>query len=233
MNIRNSLTLTLALGVLALTPAAFAARDQGSAALVTVAANGTDVRTVLHDLFGQTKQNYVIEPSVRYALYLSLDKVDFDEALAIVCHLAKLKAEKQNGIYYVSEDKALESPITTDAPGGIKPKDSPRHIEMLQGTAETPGVTATILRVKRVTTRLAKTDIRKVFATISRETGVPIVVDSSVPQCKLDAFLEKTSLKYALDQITGAAKLRYRIVEKHSIFVYSDQTENRVAVSGD
>jgi len=84
-----------------------------------------------------------------------------------------------------------------------------------------------------VTTRLAKTDIRRVFAAISKETGVPIVVDSTVPQCKLDAFLEKTSLKYALDQIAGAAKLRYRIVEKQSILVYSDETENRVAVSSD
>src|SRR5579862_1991407 len=128
MKTRNSLLLSLALGVLALTPAAFAGRDQAAPTLVTVAANNTDVRTVLHDLFGQTKQNYVIEPGVRYALYLSLDKVDFDEALAIVCHLAKLKAEKQNGIYYVSEDKVLAPSSNSASRSGVKPLDSPLHV---------------------------------------------------------------------------------------------------------
>lgn len=222
MNNRNSILLTLVIGLAGLSSASIAGRDQAApvAPTVSISANGSDVRTVLHDLFGQTKQNYVIEPSVRYALYLSLDKVEFDEALAIVCHLAKLKAEKQNGIFYVSADTA---PVT---PTNVKPKDPAPPI---QDTP--PAVTQSTLKAKHVTTRLAKTDIRKVIAAIAKEAGVSITVDSSVPQFKMDAFLEKTTLKYALDQISGAAKLRYRIVEGKSILVYSDETENRVAIS--
>lgn len=229
MKNRNSLILTLVVGMIALSSASMAGVGQVApvTSTVSVAANGSDVRTVLHDLFGQTKQNYVIEPSVRYALYLSLDKVDFDEALAIICHLAKLKAEKQNGIYYVSGETTAVTPTSPNLQTKTKPKDpTPPPADA------PPTITQTMLKTKHVTTRLAKTDIRKVFAAIAKEAGVPIVVDSSVPQCKLDAFLEKTTLKYALDQIAGAAKLRYRIVEKQSILIYSDETENRVAIIG-
>ena len=170
----------------------------------------------------------MIEPGVRYALYLSLDKVEFDEALAIVCHLAKLKADKQNGIYYVSQDTTPAPVVGNSQPA--KAKDSQPHSDIPTVT-EPAAVTQTTLKTKHVTTRFAKADIRKVFAAIAKEAGIPIVVDSSVPTCKLDAFLEKTTLKYALDQISGAAKLRYRIVAKQSILIYSDDTENRVAVT--
>ena len=229
MKNRSSFILTLVIGMVALSSAAVAGRDQAAtvAPTVSVSANGSDVRTVLHDLFGQTKQNYVIEPSVRYSLYLSLEKVEFDEALAIICHLAKLKAEKQNGIYYVSGETSAVTPEGPTPQTKVKPKDpapTPQDAP--------PAVTQTTLKTKHVTMRMAKTDIRRVFAAISKEAGISIVVDGSVPQCKLDAFLEKTTLKYALDQIAGAAKLRYRIVEKQSILIYSDETENRVTVSG-
>lgn len=225
MKLRNPLLLALALGIAALGSPAVASDPQAppTSPTVSVSANGTDVRTVLHDLFTQTKQNYVIEPGIRYALYLSLDKVDFDEALGIICHLAKLKADKQDGIYYVTEDTP---PPASQAQPAAKPKTQAPPADPPQ-----PEVTQATLKAKRVTTRLARTDIRKVFATIAKEAGVPIVVDPSVPACKMDAFLEKTSLKYALDQIAGAAKLRYRIVEHQSILIYSDETENRVAVS--
>jgi type II secretory pathway component GspD/PulD (secretin) len=226
MKNRNSIILIFVLGALGLSSAAFAGPDQAPSAAVTVSvsANGSDVRTVLHDLFGQTKQNYVIEPSVRFSLYLSLDKVDFDEALAIICHLSKLKAEKQNGIYYVSNDVPVVA--STSPQAAVKPKDpTPLPLD------SPPVITQNTLKTKHVTTRLAKTDIRKVFAAIAKEAGVTIVVDSSVPACKLDAFLEKTTLKYALDQIVGAAKLRYRIVGKQSILIYSDETENRVSLA--
>lgn len=227
MKTRNSILLTILVAAAALASSAVAATPATQApTTVSVSANNTDVRTVLRDLFAQTKQNYVIEPGIRYALYLSLDKVDFDEALAIVCHLAKIKAEKQNGIYYVTQD-TTPAPTSTTQQTKAKDPQTP-HADV----PEVPAVTQTTLKTKRVTTRLAKTDIRKVFSTIAKETGIPIVVDPSVPACKLDAFLEKTSLKYALDQISGAAKLRYRIVEKQSILIYSDETENRVAISG-
>ncbi len=227
MKTRNSILLALAIGLAGLSGASTA--DQypttpTTTTIVSVAANNSDVRTVLHDLFGQVKQNYVLEPNIRFALFLSLDKVDFDEALAIICHLAKLKAEKQNGIYYVSNDTGPATPTNQ-----ARPKD-PAPTPIQDGP---PPVTQTTLKTKHVTTRLAKTDIRKVFATIAKEAGIPITVDGSVPTFKMDAFLQDTTLKYALDQIAGAAKLRYRIVEKQTILIYSDDTENRIAIRTD
>lgn len=70
---------------------------------------------------------------------------------------------------------------------------------------------------KRLTTRFSVTDIRKVFAEFAKQTGIKIVVDESVPAYKLDAFLIDTSLKYALDVITDAAKLDYTLTEDKSV----------------
>ena len=223
MNTRSKLILSAVLGTLTFAAPSMAHDGQTPPATpltVSVSSNGNDVRTVLKDLFSQSKQNYVIEPNIHFAVYLSLEKVDFDETLAIVLHLAKLKAEKVNGIYYVSQD----APVVTVP-------TQPKPIEPALPVGP-PAVTQTTLKTKKVTTRLAKADIRKVFAALARESGVPITVDVSVPQYKLDAFLEKTSLKFALDQITGAAKLRYRIVDKQSILVFADDTENRVSLVG-
>src|SRR4051812_35562885 len=69
---------------------------------ISVKAKGDDVRSVLSDMFNQTKKNFVLAPGVRFVLYLSLDKVEFDEALEIICQQANLRVEIQNGIYYIS-----------------------------------------------------------------------------------------------------------------------------------
>jgi type II secretory pathway component GspD/PulD (secretin) len=228
MNTRNKLILSAVLGALTFAAPSLARDGQTPTTplTVSVSSNGNDVRTVLKDLFSQSKQNYVIEPNIHFAVYLSLEKVDFDETLAIVLHLAKLKAEKVNGIYYVSED--LPATTAKSTPPPTTPAQTKAAAPALQ--VGPPPVTQTTLKTKKVTTRLAKADIRRVFEALSKESGIPITVDISVPQYKIDAFLEKTSLKYAMDQITTAAKLRYRIVDKQSILVFTDETENRVSV---
>lgn len=195
---------------------------------ISIHANGTDVRQVLHDLFLQVKQNYVIETAVRTPIYLSLDNVDFDEALAIVCHLAKLKADKQDAIFYV----------TTDVP---KPKLQKTNSKTDAGNAASSSVvddpiepvTIKILQATRVSTRLPKTTLRKAFAALSKQSGIPISMTTSVPDYKLDAFLNQTSLKYALDHITAAAHLKYKIVNKAKIVVYTeeDDSANTIAIS--
>ncbi len=220
MKTRNTLIFSAILGAFAFAAPSMAVDGQtappAAPVIVSVASNGNDVCTVLKDLFTQAKLNYVIEPGIHYAVSLSLSKVDFDETLGIVLHLAKLKAEKVNGIYYVSQgDTKPAAPTQTESK---PPVDLP------------PPVTQSTLKTKIITTRLAKADIRRVFAAISKEAGIPISVDQTVPQLKLDAFLQKTSLKYALDEITGAAKLRYRIVDKKSILIFADDTENRVSI---
>ena len=64
---------------------------------------------------------------------------------------------------------------------------------------------------RRVTTKLAKTDLRTVFSAFSTQTGVSIAVDEDVPRYKIDAFMRGCSLKYALDRICEATGLKYEV----------------------
>ncbi len=165
------------------------AKDSG---IVTIASKGQDVRNVLFDLFSQSKKSFVLEPNVRFVLYLALTGVQFEEALDIVCSTAKLQYEVNNGIYYVSR---IEKPEPT----------TPKVITNPAPVAK-PKITDEDLK-KKVTTRLAKADIRAVFSEFSKQTDVQIEVDKAVPAYKVDAFLIGTSLKYAIDVVTKAAGL--------------------------
>jgi type II secretory pathway component GspD/PulD (secretin) len=66
----------------------------------------------------------------------------------------------------------------------------------------------------KLSTRLQKTDIRDVFDEFSRQTKVEIVVDASVPNYKIDAYMFNTSLRFALDRVCKAAGLTYRVAGK-------------------
>jgi len=182
---------------------------------VDVHAKGADVRDMLHDLFVQQKQNFVIEPGVHFVLWLNLDKVDFDEALDIICHEANLKSSKQDGIYYISNapSKKIMSESNTVPP----------QIEKIM-----PPVTARDL-TRKVTTRLKKADIRALFAELSTQTKVPILIDTKIPNYKLDAFLIKTSLRYALIKIDKAAGLTYKL-DAQGIHITLDAPLNTVSV---
>ncbi len=174
---------------------------------VSIAAAGTDVKLVLGQLFAQVHKNFVIEPNIYFALNLSLDKVDFDEALMIVLKTANLKSELQNGIYYIGKAPAKKPTVdnsTTTTPTTTVP-------------AKPAGTLPKTVLTKKLTTRLAKIDIRQLFSEITKQTGVTIEIDKSVPNYKLDAFLINTSLKYALDQITTAAGLEYKFTDTLSI----------------
>lgn len=160
---------------------------------VTVSSKGQDVRSVLFDLFSQAKKNFVLEPNTRFVLYLALAGVPFDEALEIICHSAGLKYELTNDIYYISKiDVASFTKPTNPAPVTVPKVLGKLTDQDLQ---------------KTVTTKLSRADIRQVFTEFSSQSGVTIEVDKKVPAYKVDAFLVKTSLKYALDVVTKAAGL--------------------------
>lgn len=169
--------------------------------LVTISSKGSDVRSVLFDLFSQSKKSFVLEPNTRFVLYLALAGVPFDEALEIVCHSANLKYEVNNDIYYISkQDPASNAkPAPVAAPVKVLGKLSDQDLQ------------------KSVTTRLTKADIRDVFAEFSTQSGITIEVDKKVPGYKVDAFLVKTSLKYALDVVTKAAGLTYTRTDNKSL----------------
>lgn len=181
--------------------------------LISVSAKGADVRTVLCDLFGQAKKSFVVAPDIHFALYLALDKIDFDEALLVVCHTARLKLEIQNGIYYI-----MKMPTSKTANESVEPKSLKRPATPVGPLPQS------VLR-HRVTTKMTKADIRELFAEIGKQSDVPIVVDKSVPDYKLTAFLKDTSLKYALDHVTKAANLQYRFTDNGTILIFASTSE--------
>jgi type II secretory pathway component GspD/PulD (secretin) len=190
---------------------------------VSVSSKGEDVRSVLHDLFSQSKKSFVLQPNIRFVLYLSLKEIEFEEALQLICTTAGLKYEVQNGIYFVS-----------NAP---KPKPEPEKQDKQEKPEEAApalpkGKLPESVLQKRLTTKFQKTDIRLLFADIAKQTGVALEVATSVPAYKLDAFLNDTSLKFALDTVCKAAGLEYKFTDNQSILIAKPEKEaNRVAIN--
>ena len=71
----------------------------------------------------------------------------------------------------------------------------------------------------KVTAKVRGGNIRKLLADFGKQANVKIEIGDEVPSYKIDAFLMKTSLKYALDKITDAAGLEYRFTENNSIAI--------------
>lgn len=194
--------------------------QQAADGTVTISASGQDVRGVLHDLFTQSKKNYVCDPFATFVLHLSLTGVEFEEALQIVCKVADLQYEVQNGIYYVERKKSqavqkasteIKAPLPAAKPKGKLPE---------------------AVLAKKITIRSAKVDIKAVFAEMGKQCGITIETAAGVPSYKIDAFLIDTSLKYALDMVTNATALKYRFTENQTIEIYKPEPENSVKISG-
>jgi len=209
-----------------------------------VQAKGTDIRHVIHDLFTQSKKSYVLDPNTSLSLFLSLNDVDFDEAFALICKTAGLEYEVQNGIYFIKPDpkgpsavKPKDTPASnkTSNPETKKPvvPDTLPPVPPLD-TKPTPSSTKTSSTIPtgqkaqpldkqiveaRITTRLQKVDLRVLATELSKQSGVQIEVDEKVPAYRLDAYLLKTSLKYALDRITKAAGLNYVFTDRNTILI--------------
>jgi type II secretory pathway component GspD/PulD (secretin) len=226
---RRSIIMTKAVALIALALAPLSGFAQANSIIpgqegnVSVASRGNDVRYVIHDLFAQCKKNYVLDPSIRFTLYLQLNDVEFEEALMIVCKTADLQYDVQNGIFYISKKpKPLAKPdlkINEAKPTGSQHKSGPDPKVEAKPAQPRGTLPATVL-AKRVNTRFDKIDLRELMAALGKQAGVTIEVDPKVPAFKLDAYLINTSLKYALDQITEAAGLRYRFTDRLSISIH-------------
>jgi type II secretory pathway component GspD/PulD (secretin) len=168
---------------------------------VSVSAKGLDVRSVLSDLFTQAKKSFVIEPNTHFALYLSLNDMEFEEALNLILKTASLKYQVQNGIYFITKDKGASAqfpqPVTEKSNGKLAP----------------------ITLRKKLTIAFHKADIRTVFSELTGQTGVMIEVDAKVPNYKVDAVMKDVTLKYALQNICRPAGLTYRFTENLSLSI--------------
>jgi hypothetical protein len=208
---KKALLLALVLiPLLALAQGEDKTKAQKEPVMVSITGKATDVRAIIADLFTQAKQNYVLQPGVQCALFLTLDKIEFEEALNIVCAQSKLQFEIQNGIYFITKAK----------PAVIAPA-----IPVIKGTLD-----KAVLQ-KQLTTKLAKTDIRAVFAEFAKQTHIRIEVDKSVPNFKLDAFLTKTTLGFSLQKVTEATGLKFKFTDRLSIAIYKPEDLNKVSIS--
>lgn len=178
--------------------------------LVTVASKGKDVRDVLFDLFAQSKKSFILEPNIRYTLYLNLADVEFDEALAIILDLSGLESDVQNGISYIGKKKTTPNP--NPPAGDVKPpEEKPKPAPLGKLTDDE--------LKKGINTRFSMTDLRSVFKEFEKQTGIKIEVDAKVPSYKIDAFLIDTSLKYGLDVVTTAAGLIWTKTDQKTILI--------------
>lgn len=201
------------------TPAQAPAKKIEAPPTVTVASKGHDVRLVLHDMFKQVGKSFVLEPNIRFGLYLAFEKVEFEEALRLVCRIASLDIDVQNGIYFITKTKpAVSAAPATAVKGSFEAKPKGKLPESVLG--------------KRLTTRADKADIRALVADIGKQTGVTLEVAADVPAFKLDAYLLNTSLKYALDTICSAAKLQYKFTDNLSIEISKAEPSNGVKIVG-
>lgn len=169
---------------------------------ISLDARGEDVREVLATLFAQSKKPYALDASIKGKLYVRLDALPYDKALAIVLGQAGLIANDKDGVLVISP-----------APSVVKaePKDAAQPLAKKTLPPKQSGTVPSAVFARRVTTRLSRTPLADVFAALGNQAKVTIKVAPSVPAYRVDAFFAKTSLKFALDRVCSAAGLAYAV----------------------
>ncbi len=210
---------------------------------ITLRSKGGDAREVISQLFEQAGQEYVIEANVKQNIYLSISDVPFGTALDILSRLADVSFLKKKGVWYVVKARAASpTPGATTGSAAQKIVPNPKPAAKTKADAKvepmgaqdqaadktpTPEKNPMVIRnqriqsplAKRVLTRMTKADIRAVFTEFAMQTGVEIIVAEDVPNLKLDAFMLETSLKYALDEICKATKLKYQLTPGKTVLI--------------
>jgi hypothetical protein len=155
----------------------------------TIESAGKDVRDLMHKLFTEAKRNYIMDPAIRHELYLNVANLDFDTAFRLLCEQADLTYELQNEIYYIGRAPAVV------ASSGRKGSDFDWEA----------------ILARPVTLKKERIAIRSAFAELGKQGRIQIKVDQSVPDYLVNVSFTNVSLRYALDNLTKAAKLGYDI----------------------
>ncbi|RMG24432.1 MAG: hypothetical protein D6724_06125 [Armatimonadetes bacterium] len=198
-----SVTVLALLSVSALAQSEGATTPDPQPMLVSVDAKGDDVREVLFDLFKQRGASFVVQTGVFYNLYLNLEGVPFETALAHICRIAGLEYRIEDGIYVFSIAK---SPSVTAAQPPTTPVSAKKQLDPA-------------LLDKEITLRLAENDIRTVMRAITIKSEVPIEVAPDVPSFKINAYLTKTTVRDALNTLTKAAGLVWKETDRGTILI--------------
>lgn len=192
----------------------------GSAQSVSVNAKGDDVRVVIHDLFTQAKQNYVLAPGVRFVLFLSLNEKPFAEALRLVCDNANLGFEERGGVYFIDKSKPAKTVLIAPVAAERTPilESAASQPIRISPTTTKPKSEDQIISTK-LKTNLKKVELKALCQEFSRQAGVQIILDSAIPAYKMDAVLNGVSLKFALDELCRAARLNWSFTNSGQILI--------------
>ncbi len=180
-------------------------------AQITISAKGTDVRGVLHDLFTQSKKNFVLENVARTELFLSLNSMDFDETLEIVCRVANLTYEIQNDIYYFSKIRPANPTTPAVKPN---PTTNPNTI-----AARAIGKLSETVLKRAVSGTFNRLDLRAIAKQLGDQAKVTVEIDERVPKYKLDFKLNPTSLGFALKTIAERLDLEVVFTDSQTLLL--------------
>lgn len=179
---------------------------------ISLDSRGQDVREVLATLFAEAKKPYALDAAISGKLYVKIDAMPYEKALAIVLSQSGLMAKDRDGVVIISLAKETATPVKTATVA--KPVPAPKSpIKVADKPAPQSGEVTPNTYARKVTTRLTKASLADVFTAFGTQADVKIELDSSVPAYRIDAFFVKTSLKYALNRVCKAAGLKYRAVD--------------------
>jgi len=172
---------------------------------VSLDARGEDVREVFATLFAQAKKPYALDASITGKIYVKLDAMPYEKALAIVLAQTGLVAKGREGVVMISPAVAhvAKPPASVVLAKAVVPSKP----------ISTNTIPEKITLGRRVTTHMSRAPLADVFTAFGKQAKVAIDVDPSVPAYRIDAFFVGSSLRYALDQICKAAGLRYEFVD--------------------
>lgn len=192
--------------------------DANDVTLVTLQSKGLDVRAVLHELFTQTKRSYVIENVPRVELFLNLDSVEFEEALALIARIARLSYEQQNGIYFVRQTPRVGTGTTpTTQSAQANPTSRPEQPKVAP-SAPAGKLPESVLN-RRIKGSYTKQALSKILEDFGQQTQVKIEIDPKVPKYHLDLTLNTTSLGWALRRLAQELKLELVFTERQSLLL--------------
>ncbi len=192
-------------------------QDANAVTTVTLQSKGLDVRAVLHELFVQAKRSYVIESVPRIDLFLSLDSVEFEEALAFIARVAKLSYEQQNGIIFIRQAPRVGTGTTptTQSPS----TDPTKHAEQPKVNPAPQGKLSNSVLQRQIKGSYNKQSLAKILEDFGTQTRLTIELDPSVPKYHLDLTLNTTSLGWALRKLGQELKLELVFTERQTLLL--------------
>jgi type II secretory pathway component GspD/PulD (secretin) len=221
-----SLAAALAWPQAVIDPPAVTISGEGPLRMVSLKARGADVRQVLFDLFDQAGESFMLDPGIKMDLFLSLQDVEFEEALALIMKTARLESVRQNGITVIRLAPSAEprpepaAPVTEAEkpaePAPVEPpKPKPSFYQLTDKDLEKP----------RITLVQRGMPLREVFKEFTRQTQIEIDIMGDVPNYLVDVNIQNKTLLQAMMDLCKAANLKFTKSPIRSLYVMRQEAE--------